>query len=240
MTDIGRFRENNEDAYYGDDELFIVSDGMGGHEGGECASNIVVTLVPYLVKSQFHSRRPNDHEEIRAILRASIREASSWTRSCAARAPILTGMGATIVAILILDDYAHIAHLGDSRAYLLRQGVLGQLTNDQSFVSLLIRRGEISPEEAEFHPAKGQLWGCVGMEGEVCTESQTLRLRPADRLLLCSDGLTDVLSDYDISTLLDTHDDPDRACDALTAVANAGGGPDNITTLVIDNPIPMT
>lgn len=239
MTDVGQFRENNEDAYYGDGELFIVSDGMGGHAGGEYASNIVVTLVPYLIKSRFHTSRPEDHEGIRAILCDAIREASFWTRSCAAREPILIGMGATVVAILILGEYAHIAHLGDSRAYLLRQGLLGQLTNDQSLTALLIRQGEISPEEAEFHPTRGQLWGVVGMEGEPCTESQTIRLQPADRLLLCSDGLTDVLTDHNISALLDLHDDPGRSCDSLTSAANAAGGPDNITTLIIDNPVRM-
>ena len=143
-------------------------------------------------------------------------------------------MGATVVMALVQDDRAFIAHMGDSRAYLLRRGKLRPLTDDHSIVGILLRTGEIRPEEAEHHPARGQLSRYVGMEDEVYPDVRTVRLASGDRLLLCTDGLTGMVPDDTIMGLLAVSEEPQVACDHLVEAANAAGGKDNITAVIVD------
>ncbi|MDI7278161.1 MAG: SpoIIE family protein phosphatase, partial [Anaerolineae bacterium] len=142
--------------------------------------------------------------------------------------------GATVAAAWLRGGQAHLAHMGDSRIYLYRQGRLSQQTEDHSVVALLLRSGEITPEEARRHPARHQITRHVGMEGEVYADVRTIQLEPGDRLLLCTDGLTGPLDDERVAALLAEHGDPEAACRALVAAANAAGGADNITALVVD------
>jgi protein phosphatase len=145
----------------------------------------------------------------------------------------LRGMGATVVVALLGRRSVHLAHLGDSRAYVLRQGRLVQLTDDRSVVGLLLRQGEITPEEACFHPAQGRLSRFVGMEGEVLPDVRTVGLRKGYQLLLCSDGLTGMLSDNEIASVVCRNLECQETCQQLTDAANVKGGRDNITAVLL-------
>ncbi len=143
-------------------------------------------------------------------------------------------MGATVALAWLRETGAHLAHLGDSRIYLFREAQLQQLTEDHSVIALLLRSGEITPEEAQTHPARGQLSRYVGMDGEVYPDVQTVQLQAGDRLLLCSDGLTNMIPNTQIAQLLQVNAEVLAACQALVHAANTAGGTDNITVLVVD------
>ena len=143
-------------------------------------------------------------------------------------------MGATVVLAMIKRRSAYIAHMGDSRAYLFRDNQLKQLTEDHSIVGILLRHGDITPEEATEHPAKGRLSRYVGMEGKVYPDVRSIAIKKEDRLLLCSDGLSGMLNDRNIAELLIMHPDPQAACKALADAANSAGGTDNITVVIVD------
>jgi serine/threonine protein phosphatase PrpC len=143
-------------------------------------------------------------------------------------------MGATVVLAVVRGRLAHIAHMGDSRAYLFRQGELERLTQDHSVAAVLQRRGAISPEEAARHPMRARLSRYVGMGGNAYADLRTLELGAGDRLLLCTDGLTETVSDDDIAEALAAQDDLEAACCALADAARDGGGQDNITVLIVE------
>ena len=241
LTDVGRVREKNEDAWVAVPEmgLFIVSDGIGGNFAGELASKIVVEALPKLLRRRLAKSTDSDKEltddEVNERIRNAICELSNDLCTKTANEPGLEGMGATVVMGLIRGDNMHIAHMGDSRAYLLRDSQFNQLTNDHSLVQLLIDNDEIKPEEAATHPSRGQLTRSVGMAGEPLPEAKTLSLQAGDRLLLCSDGLTGMVSDEDLLTLVSKHEEAlQDVCGQLIKVANEAGGTDNITALLID------
>jgi protein phosphatase len=143
-------------------------------------------------------------------------------------------MGATVVLVLLRDGKAYIVNMGDSRAYLYREHRLKQLTEDHSIVGILLRHGDITPEEAKKHPARGRLSRYVGMEGEVYPDVRTLAMKAGDRLLLCSDGLTNMVSDDEIALVLKDCSDLQSVCETLVKAANTAGGADNITVIVVD------
>jgi PPM family protein phosphatase len=236
LSDQGLVRENNEDNWSADDAqgLFIVSDGVGGQLAGEVASQIVVEALPVLLRERLAGI--GDLSDVRAgeLIIGALREFSNRVRSEAKGEAGIEGLGATVVLALIRDAFALIAHMGDSRAYLLRAGELRQLTNDHSIVQLLIEAGEIAPKQAHTHPSRGRLTRSVGMDGEPLPEAQCVALKPGDRLMLCSDGLTGMLSHETIRAILDGGLEPETACQRLIDKANAAGGRDNITTVVID------
>ncbi len=236
LSDIGKVRKGNEDAFalLPERGLFIVSDGMGGHQAGEAASKIVVSVLPGMVEQQVTSV-PNDQPEtISHALRDMIVELSQRVHQQSAGQAGLAGMGATVVLTYFRGEKAFIAHMGDSRAYLYRRRKLKQLTDDHSLVGILLRHGDITPEEAKVHPGRSRLSRYVGMEGEIYPDVQSVRLAVGDRILLCSDGLTGVVADQVISEILSGSEGPVAACRALVEAANACGGPDNITVLLID------
>lgn len=236
LSDVGRVRQANEDActVLSDQGMFIVSDGMGGHQAGATASRIVATVLPAMVRKGLDALRRTDEKEIQRVLRDSIVELSQQLRAQSAGQPGLAGMGATIVLALLRQDRAFIAHMGDSRAYLYRGGKLKQLTRDHSVVGILLRRREITPEEARHHPARSRVSRYVGIDGVVYPDVKSVSLARGDRLVLCTDGLTGMVSDKTIAGILKTVSDPETACHALVDAANTAGGNDNITALVAD------
>lgn len=236
LTDRGRVRDHNEDAFavVPEQSLYIVADGMGGHQAGETASKAVVTVLPKMIEQRRAAAGKRDAASLSRTVRDAIAELSRLLRQQSAEQTGLAGMGSTVVLACIPDDTAVIAHLGDSRAYLFRRGKLKQLTNDHSLVGILLRQGEITPAEARVHPARSRISRYVGMQGEAQPEARTLKLLRGDRLLLCSDGLTGMVEDEAIASLLAGAHDPEAACAALVNAANKGGGKDNITVLILD------
>lgn len=173
-------------------------------------------------------------EAIEGVLREAIIELGQRLQAESAGKVGLRGMGATVALAWLRGSLAHLAHMGDSRIYLFRQERLARLTKDHSVTALLLRHGEITPEQAGTHPARGQLSRYVGMKGEVSPDVQAVPLQHGDRLLLCTDGLTNMLPDAQIGHLLRINAEPEAACQALVQAASAAGGTDNITALVVN------
>jgi serine/threonine protein phosphatase PrpC len=229
-TDVGRMRTNNEDSYLSETPVAAVADGMGGHRAGEVASAIAMEeLAALRGKGPWPNERAATDDLKRAIVRANrrIREAAAGDRE-------LNGMGTTLVAMLEDGDSVHLANVGDSRAYLLREGELTQVTVDHTLVQELIDEGKLTPEDAERHPQRSMITRALGVDHEVEIDLFTYKLQPGDRLLLCTDGLSGVLEPNQIRNVLLRVRDSQKAADRLVAMANEGGGPDNITVIVVD------
>lgn len=234
LTDRGRVRRRNEDNWSADAAagLYVVSDGLGGHSAGELASKIVVEALPLLLKE----RLPPSGDLINAVKPASgaLRDLSRQVYEQTRGEPGLEGMGATVVLAVVRGAQALIVHLGDSRAYRFHNGRLGRLTNDHSVVQLLIDYGEITPDEARTHPARGCVTRSVGMAGEPVPECRLVELQPGDRLLLCTDGLVGMLVDEEISRILAAGGELEAVCRRLVDAANEAGGRDNVTVLMLE------
>jgi protein phosphatase len=235
-TDPGRHRPDNEDAFFADPEtaLFVVSDGMGGHRGGALASGIISEDLPVMIENSLDKLKVGTTRTVRSLLERAIAEQSRQLQLEGASETGYQDMGATLVIALLRKRRCFVANVGDSRAYRLRSGRLTQLTRDHSVVSELIERGRITPDEANNHAASGQLTHYIGMEEKVRSHVRSFALKKRDRILLCTDGLTDMLGDNEIAAILEAETDPQTACKTLIAAANKAGGHDNITTLVID------
>jgi protein phosphatase len=223
-TDVGLVRSNNEDAFLTAPPLFAVADGMGGHRAGEVAS---AGAIRTLQKEAGHDTDS---------LVAAVQSANRVVHAEAAANPDLSGMGTTITAMMTTHDSAQIVHVGDSRAYLLREGRLRRLTQDHTVVDRLAREGKIPAEEVDRHPQRSVLERALGVGPEVDVDVQLLDVRPGDRLLLCTDGLTSMLDDDEIREILLTELDPETAAQALIDAALAAGGKDNVTALIVDFP----
>ena len=241
VTDRGRVRTSNQDAFAVLNEcgIWIVADGMGGRAGGDIASRITVEGVAGEL-SQRLGARLSDSTEIQSrsdLLHQVIHRSNQAVRDEASQRPELLGMGTTLVILMILprpQPTALIAHVGDSRAYCLRSGVLTQITRDHSFVEESLRNGLLTQAEAVDHPMRHVLTRAVGAEPEVETEITIHALAPQDMLLVCTDGLTKMLPDRIIRDLLSQPAaSPHRMCQALVNEANARGGEDNITVVLV-------
>jgi PPM family protein phosphatase len=221
-TDIGQVREGNEDAILIDDPLYAVADGMGGHRGGEVASNLALQTVEQL----FAERQGTLTEQVERANRA-VFERSQSDRD-------VSGMGTTLTAALIEGGAVRLAHVGDSRAYLFRGGKLQLLTEDHTLVHRMVVEGEITETEAQNHPHRSVLTRALGVEGDVRVDETNVEVQVGDRLLLCTDGLTGMLSEDEIVSVLHDVRDPQKAVDRLVREANRAGGIDNITAVIID------
>jgi serine/threonine protein phosphatase PrpC len=231
-TDIGRVRKNNEDGLWIDEPLglFIVADGMGGHAGGEVASTVAVEVIATYVKGHLAGSEAVDQTAV--LLQAAIHTADEaiWTTASAHRE--LRDMGTTVVLALCRGDQVHVAHVGDSRAYLLHERELRLLTEDHSVVARLIKAGQLTPARARSHPLRHQITRFLGNRQAVA-ELCCVPWWPGDYLLLCSDGLTNMLEDHHLKELiLQSGADVQAACEALVARANANGGEDNISVIL--------
>jgi protein phosphatase len=227
-SDVGRVREGNEDALLIRDSVFAVADGMGGHLAGEVASATALEPV-----EQLDGRIFPDHAAAVTALRDAVVAANDRVSELAAANPDYRGMGTTLTAVLVEGRRLHVAHVGDSRAYLLRDGHFSQLTDDHTLVQHLVDEGQITREEAARHPQRSVVTRAIGVSWDVDVDSMSLELQAGDQLLLCSDGLTGVVEDEVIARTLEQIDDPDEAVGALIDRANEAGGPDNITVLLL-------
>jgi protein phosphatase len=226
-TDRGRKRLRNEDAYVCKAPLFAVADGMGGAQAGELASRLAAAAL--------EERARGEHgEETVAEL---IREANLRIYRRALEDPAASGMGTT-VTVALLDEHEGtlaVGHVGDSRAYRFRDGELEQLTVDHSLVAELIRSGQLTEEEASVHPHRAVITRALGTEPDVEIDTHTVSVAPGDLYLLCSDGLTTMVSTDDVlSATVSSEGDPERLAPALVAAANEAGGEDNVTVVVFE------
>jgi protein phosphatase len=222
-TDVGRQRRSNEDSSFASGPVFLVADGMGGAQAGEVASQMVVEA--------FNEGLPEDgtpEERLAVVVQRANRHIHARSHSDAASA----GMGTTVTAAYLDEDSVALAHVGDSRAYLLRDGELSRLTEDHSLVEELLRGGKLTEEEALEHPQRSVITRALGIEPIVEIDTWTYPLRPGDVVLLCSDGLTSMLSEQRVQQLLVETRDLGEAGDRLIAEANAAGGRDNITVVL--------
>lgn len=237
-SDVGRVRGENQDAWRADPEagLFLVADGMGGTNAGAIAARAVAELLPARVAATLARCQKRKAKELPGALPSLIAEFSAELRDRAMADGRLKGMGSTLVLALSRGRSLHVAHLGDSRAYLLESGRLRRLTRDHSIVAVLLELGKITPEQAAAHPARHQLSRFVGMEGRAVAEVSTLKPKRGARLLLCSDGLTNMLADEAIRRSLVAEPEPEAATVRLIKEANEAGGLDNVTALVLDLP----
>jgi PPM family protein phosphatase len=242
-TDVGQVRDLNEDSYHVGDSVFAVADGMGGHVAGEVASHTALQPI-----SALDGRVFGDAAQARAALRDAVVAANDAVVTKAANDPSYQGMGTTLTATLVEGRRAHVAHVGDSRAYLFRDGTFAQLTTDHTLVQRLIDEGRLTREEAANHPHRSVITRAIGVESHIDVDAMTLDLEPGDMLVLCSDGLTGPVDDDTIIDLLQGNAEPgtagddqadgahrtERAARQLIAAANAAGGPDNITVVVLE------
>ncbi len=227
-TDVGKVRTSNEDAYLVGDSVFAVADGMGGHAAGEVAASAALEPVRALDGRVFA-----DAPSAAAALRDAVITANQTVSQMAEDDPSYHGMGTTLTATLLEGTRLHIAHVGDSRAYLLRDGQFSQITDDHTLVQHLIDEGQITVEEAATHPQRSIITRAIGVSPEVDVDSMSLELQPGDVLLLCSDGLTGVVDDHAIAQIIAQNGDPDTAVRDLLARANAAGSPDNVTAVLL-------
>ncbi len=261
ITDLGRVRTSNEDqllvaeltktmriwhtslpeprARFGDERghLFLVADGMGGHNAGEHASALAVAAIAQFTlntfKWFFHSDGP-DAQRVLAQFQTALREADANIFEESAEHPELSGMGTTVTMAYHLDAQLCVVHVGDSRAYMFEDGRLHQITHDHTLMAEMVGRGELQPDEVARHRLRHVITNVVGGNEEgVNVEAHALEVSAGDRLLLCSDGLTEMLTNDAIAAILRAEQDPEAACVKLVAQANDAGGRDNVTVVIV-------
>lgn len=238
LSVVGQVRQNNEDSFghfepenakelEAKGRLFVVADGMGGHRGGEIASELAVRSVQKFYYS-------SDETDRASVLKQALDHANGEIYEKSMTDSALTGMGTTCTAVLIHGGSAHFAHVGDSRAYVLRGGILDQVTRDHSLVGEMVRSGMITDEDARHHPKRNVITRSLGIQEEIVTDTprSPFELDKGDVLLLCSDGLTSLVDDGEISGVL-ASGETGPACQSLVDLANDRGGKDNITVIVI-------
>lgn len=235
-TDIGRVREQNEDALMIETQigLFGVIDGMGGHPGGDLAAKIIAERLPAIMCREFKTMKTRQPRSLCGWIERCIDEQSRHVCFQGLSTPGFAGMGATLAMLLLLGGRAYAANLGDSRIYRLRSGRLTRLSQDHSVIAELLEEGEIGPEEARSHCARGLLTQYVGMPEETKPHVRSFSLKPGDRFVLCTDGLTDMVDDVGIRQILAAHADAQQAAETLVQTANDEGGLDNTTVVVVD------
>jgi serine/threonine protein phosphatase PrpC len=242
LSDVGRVRTNNEDSFRIVEalNLFILSDGMGGEAHGEVASAMAVDVINKYCEAEKEDSGETVLDEVPANissrtrrLKNAVAQANFQIFQAAQKNPEQRGMGATITALWLKDTVLSIAHVGDSRAYLLRSGNLQQLTNDHSLVAEQVRRGLITPQQAEESEMQSVLLRALGAHPEVEIDVDEVGIIPRDVLLLCSDGLTRMVTEPEIAGALQAETVPSTAAERLIALANENGGIDNVTVIVV-------
>ncbi len=226
-SDVGLLREINEDSGYAGPRLLVIADGVGGHAAGEVASSVAVGVLSGLDED-------SPGGDLLEELADAIHTANQHLRDMVQGDPELAGMGTTVTALLRAGGRFGLVHVGDSRGYLLRNGELQRITKDHTFVQSLVEEGRLTPEEAAHHPQKNVITNALDGREDIELDLSVRETRPGDRYLLCSDGLTDVVSEETLQESLATTATPDDAVELLVELALKGGGPDNITAIVAD------
>ena len=232
MTDVGMKREINQDYVYTSEKrvgnlpnLFIVADGMGGHNAGDYASRFTTECVISEIEK---SREKNPIK----LIRYAIETANTRLREKAVELADHEGMGTTIVAATIIDDYLYVANVGDSRLYVVDDDI-SQITRDHSLVEEMVRAGELDRNEARVHPDKNKITRAVGGDEEIKVDFFDMKLKPGDMILMCTDGLTNMVEDEEIRMIMKGSDDAAGIAENLIGAANRNGGNDNIGVIVI-------
>lgn len=223
-SDVGLVRAHNEDSFLVRPPVFAVCDGMGGHAAGEVASGIAVTTIATLA--------PDHADEI--LLGAAVEAANNAVLEGAANGVGKPGMGCTASCVLIEQNRMSVAHVGDSRVYLLHGGTLVRITHDHSYVEELVDAGEITADEARIHPSRSIITRALGSDPDMYADHFTLDVSAGDRIILCSDGLSSMVGDKTIEELAVSSVTPQQAADTLVSAALTAGGHDNVTVVVVD------
>lgn len=241
MTDVGRKRSHNEDSFLIDEDLqlYVVADGMGGHAGGGTASRIAVQTIDDAMRqaregkvNPFAQRTTLQDSLLPDALRSAVESACATIFNTAQEDTRLTGMGTTVISLAVKDEFAFFAHVGDSRAYLVRGDLVQQISEDHSLVNEQIKAGMITPEEAKHSRYKNIITRSVGFEEEVQVDVMGLVVEPQDTFVLCSDGLANMIEDHEILEVIERwpfEEVPQRLID----LANDRGGDDNITVIAV-------
>ena len=243
ITDVGRKREANEDSFavVPEDSLFVVADGMGGHAAGEVASRLAVTAISDFIASTRRDTEitwPFEYDMSMSIegnrLRTAIRLANQRILDTISHKKDLEGMGTTLVGAMVSEGKACVGHVGDSRAYLIHQGEITQITSDHSWVNEQVKLGFLTRNDASRHPFRNVVTRALGSKEDVVVDLAEQPLERGDYLVLCSDGLNSMLEDEEIASIvMDNDGDIDAAARALVARANEKGGEDNVTVILI-------
>jgi protein phosphatase len=228
-SDVGQRRDANEDSVFTSSRLLAVADGMGGHVAGEVASSAAIAAV-----TDLDQRLADGDVDLAEALSETVTDAVRRLTALADEDPALQGMGTTMTAMLWSGTRFVVAHVGDSRAYRLREGELEQITRDHTVVQELVDQGRITPEAAMTHPSRSVLTRALQSGGHADPDIFAVEAQAGDRYLICSDGLTDVVPPEVLGETLSAATDPEAAVQKLVELANAGGGPDNITCVVAD------
>lgn len=228
-THVGLVRPENEDSHLCAHPMYAVADGLGGHAAGEVASALVVERLAKVSLSGDETL-----DQACAALSQAVREANEQIHRSANEDPDRAGMGTTVTAAVAVGSHLCLAHVGDSRGYLLRDGQLRRVTEDHTPVQRAVRAGVLTEADAQRHPSRHVLAQAVGLDGDVDVDTPTVELTAGDRVMLCTDGLTDPLPDPQLQRLLGDFATPGEAVDGLITAALHRGGPDNVTVLVID------
>lgn len=234
-TDIGHYRKLNEDSFfiYRNEKLLggLVADGMGGHNAGEVASKMAAELIKSSIMEGFYPDM--DYIELSEVIRRAFAEANEEIYRKSKVEANTTGMGTTAAAALIFGRKLITANVGDSRVYLIKDGEITQLTQDHSFVEELIQQGGLSPESARTHPQKNYITRALGTEPFVKTDI-LINEYEGGTIVICSDGLTNLVTDEQIAEIVSRYEDYEEAASALVSFANQKGGPDNITCVIFE------
>ena len=229
VSHVGKVRANNQDSGYAGSQLFVVADGMGGHAGGDVASAIALKRITEI------DRFDPSAQDAEFALQSALLAANALLAETVFDHQELTGMGTTVSAILRVGDELAIAHIGDSRIYLLRDGELSQITADHTFVQRLVDSGRITPEEAAVHPRRSVLMRVLGdVDAAPEIDTTVMATRAGDRWMLCSDGLSSYVADDKILTAMQSVPDPEATAQRLVNLSLDNGAPDNVTVVIVD------
>lgn len=230
LTDVGRARKHNEDCFEisREHQLFVVADGMGGHSHGEVAARIAVDSIRDSIAESAGAGAAHG-----PALEQAVHTAHSQVLDAIVNDASLQGMGTTVVGMYVNGQTAALAHVGDSRAYRVRDNVLSLLTQDHTWVHEQVQAGYLSEDQARHHPLKNVVTRALGSEKEVVVDVQEVDIQSGDRYLICSDGLTSMLDDHDIEEIMLRGEDLEGTCEALVSEANRRGGLDNVTVILL-------
>jgi serine/threonine protein phosphatase PrpC len=234
LTDIGLNRTNNEDAFWinPSNSVYVVVDGMGGHNAGEIASRMATELLKLALDDESLQRTNNETEKIERLFFNALNNTSTKIFDYGKENQEWTGMGCTVALAWLKENILYSSHVGDARIYVCKQQEIHQIGNDHSHVAEVVKLGRMTKEEARLNPLKNQITQALGMTGHVDPEFHMTDITSGDRVILCSDGLWDMLSDQEIHEIAFSDNDAKSLCEEFVKRANLAGGHDNITVLV--------